>query len=57
MRRSVIIALLSFMNEVIAKAKVLSTSEVRTTVEVNSYVGQEQVFSGTFKMYRSTKDK
>ncbi|MCM3642960.1 MULTISPECIES: transcription factor FapR [Priestia] len=42
---------------VIAKAKVLSTSEVRTTVEVNSYVGQEQVFSGTFKMYRSTKDK
>ncbi|MED3823127.1 transcription factor FapR [Priestia flexa] len=42
---------------VIAKAKVLSTDETRTIVEVNSFIGQEQVFSGTFNMYRSTSDK
>jgi hypothetical protein len=26
-------------------------------VEVNSYVGQELVFSGTFEMYRSNREK
>ncbi|MBM7701829.1 transcription factor FapR [Metabacillus iocasae] len=40
---------------VVAKAKVTGFDEGRTIVEVNSYVGQEQVFSGIFKMYRSNK--
>ncbi len=39
---------------VIAKAKVVSTDKKRTTVEVNSHVDQELVFSGSFEMYRST---
>ncbi|MCD7033816.1 transcription factor FapR [Metabacillus sp. GX 13764] len=40
---------------VVAKAKVkqVDKSKGRTTVEVNSYVGQELVFSGVFEMYRS----
>jgi acyl-coenzyme A thioesterase PaaI-like protein len=39
---------------VIAKAKVKGVNENgRTIVEVNSYVGQELVFSGEFEMYRS----
>ncbi|HZG61128.1 MAG TPA: transcription factor FapR [Anoxybacillus sp.] len=39
---------------VVAKAKVKGTNENgRTIVEVNSYVGQELVFSGEFEMYRS----
>ncbi|MFV8827112.1 transcription factor FapR [Alkalihalobacterium sp. APHAB7] len=40
---------------VIAKAKVLKHEKDRTIVEVNSYVGQEKVFSGEFVMYRSTQ--
>ena len=42
---------------VIAKAKkVKSDSEQRrTTVEVNSFVGKELVFSGEFEMYRSNQ--
>ncbi|MCL6585752.1 MAG: transcription factor FapR [Anoxybacillus sp.] len=39
---------------VVAKAKVKGVNEAgRTIVEVNSYVGQELVFSGEFEMYRS----
>ncbi|PLR69953.1 MULTISPECIES: transcription factor FapR [Bacillaceae] len=40
---------------VVAKAKVtkVDSDNGRTTVEVNSYVGNEVVFSGTFEMYRS----
>lgn len=40
---------------VVAKAKVtkVDSDTGRTTVEVNSYVGNEVVFSGTFEMYRS----
>jgi acyl-coenzyme A thioesterase PaaI-like protein len=40
---------------VIAKAKVVKgeSEKGRTTVEVNSYVGSELVFSGEFDMYRS----
>lgn len=39
---------------VVAKAKVKGVNENgRTIVEVNSYVGQELVFSGEFEMYRS----
>lgn len=40
---------------VVAKAKVtnVNTEKERTTVEVNSYVGQELVFQGEFTMYRS----
>lgn len=42
------------LNErVVAKAKVIHTDK-RTTVEVNSHVEKELVFSGTFEMYRST---
>jgi acyl-coenzyme A thioesterase PaaI-like protein len=41
---------------VVAKAKVIGEKENgRTIVEVNSYVGQELVFSGTFEMYRSNR--
>ncbi|MFB9972683.1 transcription factor FapR [Allobacillus sp. SKP2-8] len=39
---------------VVAKAKVIHTDKKRTTVEVNSHVEKELVFSGTFEMYRST---
>lgn len=43
---------------VVAKAKVIGENENgRTIVEVNSYVGQELVFSGTFEMYRSNNEK
>ncbi|ADI27335.1 transcription factor FapR [Geobacillus sp. G4] len=43
---------------VVAKAKVTGkTAHGRTIVEVNSYVGQELVFSGTFEMYRSNIEK
>lgn len=44
---------------VIAKAKVKRVEQVkgRTLVEVNSYVGNELVFSGEFEMFRSNKDK
>ncbi|MCM3003809.1 transcription factor FapR [Priestia koreensis] len=43
---------------VIAKAKVTEIElSGRTTVEVNSYVGQEIVFAGMFKMFRSNYDK
>ncbi|RAK23334.1 acyl-coenzyme A thioesterase PaaI-like protein [Anoxybacillus vitaminiphilus] len=43
---------------VVAKAKVKGTNENgRTIVEVNSYVGQELVFSGEFEMYRSNMAK
>lgn len=44
---------------VVAKAKVKGTEEEngRTVVEVNSFVGQELVFSGRFKMYRSKNVK
>lgn len=44
---------------VVAKAKVKGTEEEngRTIVEVNSFVGQEWVFSGRFKMYRSKNVK
>ncbi|MCA1030035.1 transcription factor FapR [Bacillus timonensis] len=42
---------------VIAKAKVtkLEQGKGRTRVEVNSYVGNELVFSGEFEMFRSNK--
>jgi acyl-coenzyme A thioesterase PaaI-like protein len=40
---------------VIAKAKVISAlKKDRTIVEVNSYVGNELVFSGEFQMFRSS---
>ncbi|KIL44850.1 transcription factor FapR [Jeotgalibacillus soli] len=39
---------------VVAKAKVSSKDQRRTTVEVQSYVGQTLVFKGDFNMYRST---
>ncbi|MCG6171606.1 transcription factor FapR, partial [Anoxybacillus sp. LAT_11] len=43
---------------VVAKAKVTGkTANGRTIVDVNSYVGQELVFSGTFEMYRSNIEK
>ncbi|MGM9924169.1 MAG: transcription factor FapR [Bacillus sp. (in: firmicutes)] len=44
---------------VIAKAKVtrLEHESRRSTVEVNSYVGTELVFKGTFEMYRSNTEK
>lgn len=44
---------------VVAKAKVrsLEPSKGRTLVEVNSYVGNELVFSGEFEMFRSKKEK
>lgn len=39
---------------VIAKAKVVShDKDDRTTVEVDSYVGNQKVFSGIFQMYRA----
>ncbi len=40
---------------VVAKAKVTAVEKEkgRTVVEVNSYVGEEVVFSGSFDMYRS----
>ncbi|WP_216828025.1 transcription factor FapR [Alkalihalobacterium elongatum] len=38
---------------VIAKAKVIKHEKDRTIVEVNSFVDQEQVFSGEFVMFRS----
>ncbi|SIS62565.1 transcription factor FapR [Salimicrobium salexigens] len=39
---------------VVAKARVGGTDDKnRTIVEVDSYVGQEKVFQGTFYMYRS----
>ncbi|WP_449539974.1 transcription factor FapR [Ferdinandcohnia sp. Marseille-Q9671] len=42
---------------IVAKAKVKSIGQEkgRTLVEVNSYVGNELVFSGEFTMYRSNK--
>ncbi|MEH7234808.1 transcription factor FapR [Bacillus sp. JJ1562] len=41
---------------VVAKAKVTGSQEKgRTIVDVNSYVGNELVFSGEFTMYRSNK--
>ena len=40
---------------VVAKAVVTDQRKDRTTVEVNSYVQNEIVFSGEFVMYRSTK--
>jgi acyl-coenzyme A thioesterase PaaI-like protein len=41
---------------VVAKAKVKGSEEKgRTIVDVNSYVGNELVFSGEFTMYRSNK--
>jgi acyl-coenzyme A thioesterase PaaI-like protein len=44
---------------VVAKAKVhrLEPAKGRTLVEVNSYVGNELVFSGEFEMFRSNKAK
>lgn len=43
---------------VIAKAKVITAVEnQRTSVEVDSYVDNEIVFSGVFDMYRSTEKK
>ncbi len=43
---------------VIAKARVVNIDEQsgRTSVEVNSYVNNELVFTGEFKMYRSQKN-
>lgn len=40
---------------VIAKAKIVKNDpeQRRTLVEVNSFVGNELVFSGEFEMYRS----
>ncbi|ADH99215.1 transcription factor FapR [Salisediminibacterium selenitireducens] len=38
---------------VVAKARVTDVDQNRTTVNVNSFVEQELVFSGTFSMYRS----
>ncbi|KMM38712.1 transcription factor FapR [Guptibacillus hwajinpoensis] len=40
---------------VVAKASVTEQSKDRTTVEVNSFVHNENVFTGEFVMYRSTK--
>ena len=40
---------------VVAKANVIEQRKDRTTVEVNSFVRGENVFSGEFVMYRSTK--
>ncbi|TKD71693.1 transcription factor FapR [Pseudalkalibacillus hwajinpoensis] len=40
---------------VVAKANVTDQSKDRTMVEVNSFVHNENVFSGEFVMYRSTK--
>lgn len=40
---------------VVAKANVIEQSKDRTTVEVNSFVHNENVFTGEFVMYRSTK--
>ncbi|MDO6655601.1 transcription factor FapR [Anaerobacillus sp. 1_MG-2023] len=40
---------------VVAKAVVIDQRKDRTTVEVNSFVQNENVFSGEFVMYRSTK--
>ena len=40
---------------VVAKANVTEQRKDRTTVEVNSFVRGENVFSGEFVMYRSTK--
>lgn len=43
---------------VVAKANVMSTDrKERTTVQVDSYVENELVFSGSFMMYRSTEQK
>lgn len=44
---------------VVAKAEVLKleNENKRTIVEVNSYVGNEKVFKGTFEMYRSNTEK
>ncbi|WP_066175129.1 transcription factor FapR [Bacillus marinisedimentorum] len=44
---------------VVAKARVQSTDDERgrTSVSVESYVGNELVFSGLFNMYRSNKGK
>ncbi|CQR47733.1 Transcription factor FapR [Paraliobacillus sp. PM-2] len=44
---------------VVAKANVISSSarNMRTKVEVNSYVENEVVFSGVFDMYRSNEQK
>lgn len=36
------------------KSKSNHTDKKETTVEVNSHVEKELVFSGTFEMYRST---
>ncbi|MGA9289527.1 MAG: transcription factor FapR [Anaerobacillus sp.] len=40
---------------VVAKANVTEQRKDRTTVEVNSFVRSENVFSGEFVMFRSTK--
>ncbi len=40
---------------VVAKANVIEQRKDRTTVEVNSFVRSENVFSGEFVMFRSTK--
>ncbi|MDP4551195.1 transcription factor FapR [Alkalihalobacillus macyae] len=40
---------------VVAKASITEQSKDRTTVEVNSFVHNENVFTGEFVMYRSTK--
>ncbi|KMK77172.1 transcription factor FapR [Alkalihalobacillus pseudalcaliphilus] len=40
---------------VIAKAEVLRTEKERTVVDVQSFVGEELVFSGEFVMYRSNQ--
>ncbi|MBM7552787.1 transcription factor FapR [Thalassobacillus pellis] len=43
---------------VVAKARVTGNdNKGRTVVEVISYVGMEQVFSGSFEMYRSNEEK
>ncbi|MBM7571785.1 transcription factor FapR [Aquibacillus albus] len=43
---------------VVAKAKVLSTNRKdRTSVQVESYVDSEKVFSGLFEMFRSNEQK
>ncbi|MFS0782342.1 transcription factor FapR [Bacillus sp. 1P06AnD] len=44
---------------VVAKAKVIKVDQDhnRSTVEVNSSVGNETVFKGSFEMYRSNTDK
>lgn len=45
------------MERVVAKAKVKKDEQIkkRTLVEVNSFVGQELVFTGEFEMFRSSK--